>query len=87
MANRYWRSTQSSGAVQYVVTHAHLASIGVKSEDSILLKKNVICSHCVFKEVYAGSMHRNSWTVVSSEGCGLRTLCYLEAGNICVALL
>ena len=39
---------QCSDAVPYIVSRAHLVSIGIKSEDSILLKESVICGHRVW---------------------------------------
>ena len=69
---------------------AHLVSIGIKSKDSILLKESVICGHHVYKEVYAGSTHtyyNSRWMILSGEGCGLQTSCYLQVRNTCVALL
>ena len=35
----------------------YLASINVKSEDSILLKNSMIRSHCVFKELDMRALH------------------------------
>ena len=53
------------------MTHTNLASIDIKLEDSILLKKSVICSHCVFKDVYMGPRaHKKCVTPIETHSLG-----------------
>ena len=56
-SNRCWHDTVRS-AVRWVARLAHLGSIEIVSEDSILLKESVAYSQCVEGE--SGAPHRES---------------------------
>ena len=58
--------------------------LGKIRRDSFLLKETVVCSQCVFKDIYRVScvvLH------VIHEGCGLQGLCEPEAGKNCISSL
>ena len=55
---------QAGMTVIYSAMMQYLASIDVKSEDSILRKETVIRSHCVFKEIDMQGLRRHTGEIL-----------------------